>query len=350
MMSLTGSLIIFRGDIERLTSPKPLSANFEAPAGTSKWTSVEMQVASLNPEAHITRLNIPGDVRDPLSIQVETKDKRRMEILADPSSGRFLGLKTKLAWLEFLVDLHQKLLFGKTGRALTGVIGIAMLFLSASGLVSWLAGRRHWKSALSVPKRGPWRRVNYELHKWGGLWSNCFLLVVAFTGIALAYPDFAELVMGEAKPAKLARKESPQLLSLSEYLGAAEASVRGGVVRELRMPSGSRSAVTVVLWTPSDIRPKGGNTVSLDPATGKVISIERSADWPASKQFMEFANAIHKVEWGGWIKVPWVLLGLAPVFLFVSGIQIWWHQRKAALRTPAGAQLARETESVSISS
>src|SRR5579872_3485834 len=89
MMSATGCLIIFRGNMESLTPPLALPLHVAVPEGMPKWTAVEIQLAALR--AHITRITIPPGTVDPLVIQVETKDKQKMDLLADPSSGRLMG-------------------------------------------------------------------------------------------------------------------------------------------------------------------------------------------------------------------------------------------------------------------
>jgi uncharacterized iron-regulated membrane protein len=169
--------------------------------------------------------------------------------------------------------------------------------------------------------------------------ANLLLIAVSFTGTVLAYPDTFQSAIramsGETQPfiAPTASLRSTKLLPLDEYVRVAAASVPGGIVRELRPPSRGRSVVSVAMWAPGDIRPKGGTVVLLYPSSAKVLSVERSAG------FVELANAIHKTELGGLpAKIPWSLLGLAPLFLFVSGLQIWWNQRTAALRSKRKAR------------
>jgi uncharacterized iron-regulated membrane protein len=120
---------------------------------------------------------------------------------------------------------------------------------------------------------------------------------------------------------------------LDDYVRAAVAVVPGGIVRELRMPGRGSSTVSVYLWAPGDIRPKGGNVVLLNRASAGVLSVNRSAEAPFSQKLIELANAIHKTELGGLaFKLPWSLLGLLPLLFFVSGIQIWWTRRQSSQR------------------
>jgi uncharacterized iron-regulated membrane protein len=97
---------------------------------------------------------------------------------------------------------------------------------------------------------------------------------------------------------------------------------------------------------PGDVRPKGGTTVLLDPSSAKVISIERSPAWFSSKGLVDWVNAVHKTELGGLpVKLVWALFGLTPLILFLSGLQIWWNQRTAALRARRNSQVADAADS-----
>jgi uncharacterized iron-regulated membrane protein len=265
-----------------------------------------------------------------LLVQADSAGKKGLLLYFDPATGSALGEKPTLAWLDWLVDFHQNLLSGKTGRAWAGLIGVALLLVSASGLFSWLAGSRDWKRTLAVPQKGPWRRVNFQAHKWAGLWCNVLLIVVSFTGMVLAWPDAFEHSAAAPTVAKGDRRAGKSLLPLDEYVRAAAGALPGGVVKELRLPGRGSNAVSLTLRTSSDLRRKGSNIVLLDPVSAKVISVERASAAPLSVKFVELANAIHKTELGGLpVQLAWSLLGLAPALLFVSGLAIWWQRRKA---------------------
>jgi uncharacterized iron-regulated membrane protein len=323
-MGLSGLIIVFRADIESVVAPQVKS-------DVVKLSLIERSLASIYPGARVSRIIFPESSTSPVLVQAETKDKQRLQEFFDGSSGQPLGPQKKLAWLDWTVDLHQNLLMGKTGRALTGVIGAALLLLSISGLASWLSGQRDWRRALAIPGKGPWRRVNYHAHKWAGLWANVLLIVVSFTGIVLAYPDMFQNARPSIAPTTGPR--STKLLAWDEYVRAASTSVPGGMVREVRLPTRGRSVVSVAMSWPGDIRPKGGTVVILDPSSARVLSVGHSSG------FVDLANAIHKTELGGLpVKLPWSLLGLVPLFLFASGLQIWWNQRTAASRSKRNAR------------
>jgi uncharacterized iron-regulated membrane protein len=344
MMGLSGTIIVFRSQLEDSITPKLTNG---ASSGGS-LAAVAKNLDARFPGARITRITFPDSPDRPLLVQAISTGQTHLLLFFDPSSGQPLGEKRALAWLDWIVDFHQNLFSGKTGRAWTGAIGVALFLLSASGLFSWLVGPRNWKRTLALPQKGPWLRVNFQTHKWAGLWVNALLIIVASTGMVLAWPDTFQqairAVTGEQRavaPTPLAgdHRSQKSLLPLDEYVHAATDALPGGIVREIHLSGGQISAVSLTLWKSGDIRPKGGNTVLLDPASAKVISVERASAAPPSVKLVDLANAIHKTELGGLpLKLPWALLGVAPALLFVSGFGIWWQRRQSQRQFPKQAR------------
>jgi uncharacterized iron-regulated membrane protein len=172
-------------------------------------------------------------------------------------------------------------------------------------------------------------------------------LPVSLTGIVLAWPDSFEravqMATGEGQPAKAIRTTAAKregnepTLPLDAYVNAAVASIPGGTLRELRMPNRGRAVVSIRLSAPGDVRPKGENLVLLSQESAQVLSVERSSDAPLSARLVAIANAVHKTELGGLpVKLVWSVLGLVPVVLFLSGLQIWWRRK----RTPPKGERA----------
>src|SRR6516162_8347783 len=205
MMGLTGMVIVFKPALEGAAAPQTKSGGASA-----NLAAMEQSFAAAYPGARITRVTIPENSPGLLLVQAETESRQRVQVYFDAAAGRDLGPQKSLSWLEWITDLHQNMLLGKAGRRFTGVIGFALLFVAFSGIVSWLAGARGWRRGLAIPKGGPWRRINYEWHRYAGLWANLLLLTVSATGVVLAYPDTFQAVVratfGEARIPREDRK------------------------------------------------------------------------------------------------------------------------------------------------
>jgi uncharacterized iron-regulated membrane protein len=63
-----------------------------------------------------------------------------------------------------------------------------LLVLSVTELILW-PGWGRLVTGLKIRWRSPWRIVNYDLHKVGGILAIVFLVLIASTGVAMSYWD-----------------------------------------------------------------------------------------------------------------------------------------------------------------
>ena len=93
-------------------------------------------------------------------------------------------------WLvDTLIDLHDNLLSGSTGRAINGAGAIAVLLMCLTGAVIWWPGIARWRENLVLHRGVGWRRFTWQLHGVFGFWSVVFLIVLALSGMYLCFPD-----------------------------------------------------------------------------------------------------------------------------------------------------------------
>jgi uncharacterized iron-regulated membrane protein len=340
VISLTGSVIVFRTELELASVPRPSSSG----PSQASVSQVVAQVAQTNPGAQIRQIHLPAKPGDPFVVQVTTGNGTQ-RLVCDGSTGRVLGVENT-AWVSWMIDLHRNLLAAKTGRQAVGIFGIVLFTLAATGMLLWLSGARKWSSWVSV-RPGGMRRFNFELHRAVGLWSYVLLTVLAFTGIGLAFPETfrstLQAMTGSEAPAKspkVSKSASAKLLGLDEYLRAGAAAMPDGVPVELRLPDGGKGAknpIDLRLWRTGDLAPDG-NHVYMEPATAKVLSVSRIADQPLAARIFGAFSPIHYGEFGGvTIKLIWCLIGLMPSVLLVTGFLTWLRPKKpqTAKRVPA---------------
>jgi uncharacterized iron-regulated membrane protein len=338
VISLAGSAIVFRAEIEKAMAPKS--------AGGSRIASLDevaRQIAQSRPDARVRRVRFPTDTRDVFDVQVDSHGKQE-RLVCDASTGRVLGTVER-GWVEWTIDLHRNLLAGKTGRKVVGAFGIVLFALASTGMLLWLCGARKWRSWVSVRVQGGSRRFNYELHRASGLWAYALLAAISFTGIGLAYPDtFRNALQGmtgqpaTTKAPSVAKSAAKALRPLDEYFHTGAAAMPDGTPTELRLED--KGPVDLRLWRRGDLSPSG-NHVYLEPSTAKVLAISRAVDQPLAARIWSTFQPIHYGEFGGaTIKAIWALIGFVPTLLFITGLFYWWRPRQPKTQAPVRQDLA----------
>ena len=88
-----------------------------------------------------------------------------------------------------LIELHDDLLSGQTGRTVNGFGAAAVLLIGLTGIVLWWPGISRWRDHLVLHRDVGWKRFMWQLHTVIGFWSVAFLLILAASGVYLCFPD-----------------------------------------------------------------------------------------------------------------------------------------------------------------
>jgi uncharacterized iron-regulated membrane protein len=189
VISLTGSILVYRSELRQYFNPQPQTV-----AVTGTRLGADALVAATRqvfPDAEIEVWTEPDEPDLAVTMSVEGESGGRDLLLFDPYSGEYLGNSLPVGWrlTTWMLDLHDNLLGGDTGRTLNGVGAAFLGVLTLTGLVIWWPGVAGWKRALLVDWRANWRRVNWSVHSSFGFWTLFFIGMWAFTGVYLAFPE-----------------------------------------------------------------------------------------------------------------------------------------------------------------
>jgi len=91
--------------------------------------------------------------------------------------------------VEWLVNLHENLLAGSTGRLVNGIGAICVTSLCLTGAIVWWPGTKFWRRSLTVSWRAPLARIMWDLHSALGFWCFVFILVWGISGIYFSVPQ-----------------------------------------------------------------------------------------------------------------------------------------------------------------
>ena len=134
----------------------------------------------------------------------------RRELFIRSEDGRIGG---DASFIPFLLDLHDNLLAGETGRTVNGIAAIMLLLLAITGAVIWWPGVRTWRRSLFVETQASWKRLTWNLHSVLGIWFLLFVLMWGTTGLYLSFPGAFLVVADYLQPVDYASAEYTERLS-----------------------------------------------------------------------------------------------------------------------------------------
>ena len=193
VVSVTGSVVVYRNELYRLATPTPVIVAVRGPFLTDERLSEAARAAY--PGFTVVHLYRPRKVDRPVDIWLEHGAEARKRLF-DPYTGADLGnsVAPAITFVSSLVDLHDNLMGGATGRMLNGIGGILTVVLGLTGLVLWWPGVQHWRRGLTLRRRVGWKRFNWDLHSVLGFWTLGFVVLFGATGVYLSFPaSFAAL-------------------------------------------------------------------------------------------------------------------------------------------------------------
>jgi uncharacterized iron-regulated membrane protein len=255
MISVTGSAVVFRGEWNTWNTRPVMILSGTGP----RLTEDELKAAARRayPGFVISQLFFAKNPDMPVEMWLESPSAQRQRLF-HPYTGADLGdsVPRGIKAMAWLVDLHDNLLGGETGRIVNGIGAICLAILCLTGAVIWWPGSLSWRRSLTLRRKVGWKRFTWDLHSAVGFWTFLLLFMWAISGIYLAFP----------RPVAVA----------IDYLDP-----------------------------PLD--------TDIDPRPLDVL--------------LQFLIRLHFGRyWGVWIKTLWVILGVAPSVMFVTGAVIWWNR------------------------
>ena len=188
MISVTGGVLIYRSELRQYFNPEP---RLVAVSG-SRLTEAALIEATqrVYPDHSVEVWSTPDDPTHAVTMSVRRGGANREQQLFDPYTGEYLGNAMPAGWrlTTWLLDLHDNLLGGETGRAVNGAGAVLLVMLSLTGGVIWWPGIRGWRRSVLIDWRANWRRLNWSLHSALGFWTLLFIFMWGVTGIYLAFP------------------------------------------------------------------------------------------------------------------------------------------------------------------
>jgi uncharacterized iron-regulated membrane protein len=157
-------------------------------------------------------------------------------------------------FVTWMAEFHDHLGGGRTGLFINGLGAVAVVVMCVTGAIIWWPGSGRWRRSLTLHRGVSVRRFIRDLHNVLGFWLLLLIFMWALTGVYFAFPN--------------------PFLALGDRLAA------GGI------------------------------------ATPASRFLDASIEWLVRLHFGR--------SFGLTIEVLWVILGLVPCGLFITGALMWW--------------------------
>jgi len=281
MISITGSILVYRNELYVAATRDPIIVAGSGPQLTDD--QLKSAATRAYPGYTISDVSRGRNLDEAVRIALDgpTSSKRR---LFNPYTGEDLGNSEPLGiWaVSKLLELHDDLLAGETGRNVNGIAAVLVLLLASTGIVVWWPGIKTWRRNLIVHRKVGWRRLTWELHSMIGFWTLGFIVLFALSGAYLGNPDPFQ---------QLADRIEPQTAD----------------------NAGIRTVDSVIYWL-AYLHFGRINGIGI-PCRGPGICDQTT-------------------------KFIWAFFGLAPAAMFVTGIVMWWNRvvRRKPKRNSARAR------------
>src|SRR3984893_5524092 len=331
MVGLTGSLIVYKPETERL-----LSAGMANVQPLGEKTSVEglsRIVHAFLPADRIDRLYTWGGPNAAWMFRTIRPDGRRQYVYVDQYRGNVLGeYVMDGSVLQWFYELHDNLLLGKRGLIANGFGALLLTVLCATGLFIWWPGVKRVLTGFHFHTRAGWKTQNYDIHKILGFLALIPLAVLAISGAYYAFPDAYRKIAGRltgtvsfVEPPG-SRPTSGADAPLDKVFATAMKTIPDAELTILTFPSTRNGSFTVRKRLAGDWSRLGNQYLYIDRYSGGLLRVDLLDQQPLGTRLVNAMAPLHYGSFGGhWTRILWIVMGLVPGILSVSGFLMWWN-------------------------
>ena len=335
LSSLTGSMIVFRDEIEGLTHPELIET-----AVDEERVPVQAVVNAARhayPQDKLLFLRMPRTPQETYLLKMNSAHD--LSVYANPYNGELLGAHrqkdTVMGWIALV---HTELLIGELGKNILGVSALLLICMSVTGLFLWWPpnGIRKISRGFKISWPAPWKKLIFDVHRAFGIYTVLFLIIVAFTGVSLVFnKTVAELINSltasaprPSPPVSRAAEAVGSAPSLDELLKQAD-RILPAPTTWINFPQTPQAPLVVRKKLPEEFHPNGKSFIYFDQYTGEVLLTENASMAPAGTRIYNSLYPIHTGVIGGLpTRILQMIIGFSPLILFATGYVMWRNRSK----------------------
>lgn len=229
--------------------------------------------------------------------------------------------------MHWILQFHWSFQLGIPGLLLATIFGISMLLSMMTGLIIYR--KFVWRVLLfrAKLKWNNWRTISSSLHRVVGVWTLVFNVVIFFTGFWMNKFSMDPAYWKKQTAAAAQNTLTPH--SVDQLLSSASAALPGLMIKNIYLPTqpGKDFRISGMLEGQSPLF-HNGNSVSVDPLSGKVRQVQRLEDLGLWAKVECTFMPLHTGSFGNTaVKLFYVMLGLIPGLLSITGALLFFRRR-----------------------
>ncbi len=343
---LTGSALVFYKAIDEFLNPELLIVEPGTDVARAPLAEIINAAQEAVPgEMKPTQLILPRHSQATAIVRFaipEADGGGQVRVSVNPFTAEVLGEREWGGYfMSVIYKLHYTLLLGDVGETIVGIMGLLLISSILSGLVLWWPKLTKLSRAFTFRRSANRIRFIYDLHKTIGAYVAVVLVVIAFSGIYMIFPQYVKPLVGmvspltEIMPVQLstAADTGARRLDVDEISGIANDLFPYAELQRIRFPTSVDGVYRVIMYQPGDVRRTSGSTqLWIDPYDGNVLAIQTPQTMSGGDTFINWMFPLHNGEAFGLPgRIIVFLVGFVPTILYVTGLMIWWRKRKARI-------------------
>lgn len=364
---LTGAVLAFNTELERVFAPEIFAKPRPQPV-------LDLAALAEHAQAQMPQADVQAVYwLDPDRVQVDFQPKKNTatgrdvdldftEFFTDPWTGRELARRRRgdltqgtLNLMPFIYELHWTLWAGAAGQLLMGLAALFWTLDTVNGIyltlpTTYARFAQRWTKAWLIKPPGSAFRLNFDLHRAGGLWFAPLLFIFAWSSVMMNIRPVYEAVMtattdyrspmssflAGANPRPQPMLSWRQAQRIGQAQMALQARLHGfqvGAPLSLMYVPEAGAFVYEVRGTRDvfERSPKGGSTgVMFDGVTGAFRSLSQPTGEHVGNSIESWLYALHMARvFGRPYQVLTCATGLVTALLSATGAYIFLRKRSA---------------------
>lgn len=326
---LSGTFAVLSHEIDWLLRP----AMWVQPVAVEErvsWGNVLDAVYELNPE--FTVLNMYQPIHSAATFDVVVSDENEMmHVYIHPRTGEVTGLGAWAGVQRFLRDAHRRIMIFQSFNGVR--VGIMLVCLSAIYLLvslisSFWIYKKWWKGFIRLPKGKGLRAYMGDLHRWMGIWSLWFVIVITYTGLWYLVQEFTErpdFSLDAIERSVVTQPgNSPTTIGAALDLAVAESLLQQPSFKIERVFVAATEFQLLGQTDRALVVDDYANAMLADTSTGELISARDPSTFTLRQRLSATNNRLHFGTFGGYIS-KWVyfIFGLLLSGLSITGVSVY---------------------------